>query len=129
VRTTYDAAGQAYQISTPDATPANDTDCPNEQYVFDSGGRRTSMVTRAGQTLSYSYDNLDQLTGRTGPTLNARTYVYDLGGRRTQVKDMNGAAVIAQTDFAYDTAGRETRERRNDPPPLKLRRDKLESER
>jgi len=64
--------------------------------------------------LTFAYDDLDRTISRTGGGLATRTFTYDVGGRGLSVKDMNGATTVAETQYTYDTAGRLTRERRND---------------
>jgi YD repeat-containing protein len=64
--------------------------------------------------LTFAYDDLDRTVSRTGGGLATRTFTYDVAGRGLSVKDMNGATTVAETQYTYDTAGRLTRERRND---------------
>lgn len=110
----YDGHDRAIKLLYPDATPANDNDNLYEEFTYDLASRKLTSRTRAGQVLTFAYDDLDRTTSRTGGGLANRTFTYDVAGRGLSVKDMNGAATVAETQYTYDTAGRLTRERRND---------------
>jgi len=110
----YDGYDRAIKLLYPDATPANDNDNLYEEFTYDLASRKLTSRTRAGQVLTFGYDDLDRTTSRTGGGLADRTFTYDVAGRGLSVKDMNGAATVAETQYTYDTAGRLTRERRND---------------
>jgi RHS repeat-associated protein len=79
-----------------------------EQQGYDANGNVTSRITRAGQTIAYTYDALARLTTKAVPAVsgvsvaNTVTWSYDLAGRIAQGSDMAGN-VIAND---YDSAGR-----------------------
>jgi RHS repeat-associated protein len=60
-------------------------------YVNTPNGERQTR-TAAGQTTTYRYDGLSNLTGVTLPNATQLTYVQDAGGRRVG-KQVNGATV------------------------------------
>jgi RHS repeat-associated protein len=113
-KSVYDGYDRAIKLLYPDATPANDNDNLYEEFTYDLASRKLTSRTRAGQVLTFGYDDLDRTISRTGGGLADRTFAYDVGGRGLSVKDMNGATTVAETQYTYDTAGRLTRERRND---------------
>lgn len=75
-----------------------------EEYTYDANGNRLTHRLRNGNTVSFSYDNLDRLTGRTYPTAaDSVTYTYDLLGR-TLSANQSVHAISA----VWDNAGRLT---------------------
>src|ERR1700736_4034443 len=50
--------------------------------------------TRAGQTITFTYDTLNRLATKAAPSEPTVTYAYDLGGRLTGASD-TGTAVTA----------------------------------
>ncbi len=113
-KSVYDGFDRVSRMLYPDATLADDTDNLFEQFTYDAGSRKVSWRTRAGQSFAYSYDDLDRPIAQSGGGLPDRTFAYDLGSNTLSVKDTSGATVVAETQYVYDTAGRLTRERRND---------------
>jgi len=86
-------------------------DASHEDLGYDPNGNVTSRLNRAGQTLSYVYDNLDRLHSKAIPSTAANaahtiTSVYSLAGRPSSLTDSAGPIVAT----AYDTAGRATSE-------------------
>lgn len=113
-KTVYDGFDRASRVLFPDATPGNDADNLYEQSTYNAAGNVLTKRTRAAQVMTFAYDRLDRLISRTGGGLATRTFTYDLGGRRLSAKDMNGATVVADSQYTYDAPGRVTRERRAD---------------
>ena len=113
-KSVYDGFDRATRLLYPDATPANDADNLYEEFTFDAGSRKLTERRRGGQVLTYGYDVLDRVISRTSAAMPTRTFSYDLAGRVLSAKDMNGVTTVAETQYVYDTAGRLTRERRND---------------
>ena len=72
-------------------------------YNYDAGNRVTSVNDSAGGMLTESYDNLDRLTGESGPN-GTVTYQYDAASRRTQMTVAGQTAV----NYGYDNADRLT---------------------
>jgi hypothetical protein len=75
--------------------------------------------TRAGQTITYTYDTLNRLATKTPPSpAPVVSYGYDLAGRRTSLSDTSAAIVAAVppsgtsvqycTSTAYDALNRPT---------------------
>ena len=89
---TYDGYDRLERITYPDAT--------YEGLVWDDAGRLTSRTTRAGQTITNGYDDLDRLTSRTGPGL-AETLTYDGAGRIVDASHPDGLV-----HHTYDGLGR-----------------------
>jgi RHS repeat-associated protein len=79
-----------------------------EQLGYDSAGNVISRRLRDGQSISYSYDNLNRVASKTTPNVAYLdwdvTYSYDLLGRPTNATG-DGYAVNA---FTYDALGRMT---------------------
>ncbi|MEO1243796.1 MAG: hypothetical protein AAFX54_17955, partial [Pseudomonadota bacterium] len=75
-----------------------------EQYTYDDNGSMLTRRTRAGQTITYVYDDLNRLTSRVVPGPgNPQTYSfeYDLNGRRTR-SSVDGF----HQDYTYDAGDR-----------------------
>ena len=89
---TYDGYDRLERVTHPDST--------FEGLVWDAGGRLTSRTTRAGQTISNGYDDLDRLTSRTGPGLS-ETLTYDGAGRIVDASHPDGLV-----HHVYDGLGR-----------------------
>lgn len=104
--------GQTYQQKIDsDGRPTSYTMGDQLQVVtYDNAGRITQIhrastaapTTPISGTIStYSYDNLDRLTGNTTPTTNAG-YQYDLNHNRTQL-------TIGATNYAYTVSSTSNR--------------------
>lgn len=94
-----------YPSTTKGANAANASDY--EQASYDAAGNVTSRRLRDGQTIGYSYDNLNRVTSYDQPVAGAYwdlAYEYDLLGRPKKATG-NGWAVNA---FTYDALGRLT---------------------
>jgi RHS repeat-associated protein len=81
--------------------PGGSTD---QVTLYDSNGNPKTLVNRAGQTISLSYDALNRVTSKSGavPTAN---YSYDNFGRMLTASQ-SGIAL----SFGYDALGRKTSE-------------------
>lgn len=99
---TYDAIG--------DLTSVTDPVGDKTTYLYDLAGRRTSMTTPNGNvggvnsanfTWTYTYDNVNNLTGWSNPIAGSYLATYDTVHRRTQISDPTGAA----SRWVYDPAG------------------------
>ncbi len=111
----YDAASQLTSLRYLDAALAV---LSKSDYTYDDKGNRDSRTTTDGVT-SYTYDNLDRLTGALGPdpanpTQSAtETYAYDAVGNRTsshlatgQVHDTaNRLLEDSRFTYTYDANG------------------------
>jgi RHS repeat-associated protein len=77
-----------------------------EQYAYDNNGNVTSLRKRNGQSLTFTYDNLNRLVARSYPSPADNVgFAYDLLGRRTAANYQDGSHAIAT---AWDNAGRLT---------------------
>lgn len=72
---------------------------PDAGFAYDIRGRRTQAV-QGGQTLTWAYNPLGQLTGATGP-LGTVSYLYDEAGRRSRMTWPDGFRI----DYAYRPTG------------------------
>jgi len=108
------ALGQVTQITSYDANgrPLSITD-PNgaiTTLTYDLRGRLTSKNV-AGETTSYQYDGLGQLTQVTLPDSSSLSYSYDAAHRLTDITDSQGNTV----HYTLDALGNHTREDTKDP--------------
>lgn len=90
-----------------------------EGYSYDANGNRTALRLRSGETIAFSYDNLNRETfkdipGGTSADVNTG---YDLAGRRLFARFTTGDTVSSDCtatntgiDYCYDAAGRLIRE-------------------
>jgi RHS repeat-associated protein len=88
-----------------------------ESYTFDALNRMT-VVTRGGDTFSYGYDLVGNITSRTYPGQSAQTWAYDDDGRLASANgasytyDPSANLLTAATPdgltarYSYDRAGR-----------------------
>ena len=81
------------------------TDAKGQQYLFtyDALGRRLSQ-TRDGQTMSWQYDALGNVSKRTDYAARATDYTYDKLNRLTQISYVGQTA--ANVSYTYDALGR-----------------------
>lgn len=101
----YDGHDRLIRTSYPHPTTknlANATDY--EQLTYDAGSNVTGRRLRDGTSITYAYDALGRLTGKTLPAGQpGATYAYDLLSRPTS------AVQAGQTlTFAYDALSRNT---------------------
>ena len=68
------------------------------QYGYDAASNRTSMTDPVGTVTSYSYDQLNRLTGLNNSWAGAFGFSYDVLGNRTQLTRPNGV----NTYYSYD---------------------------
>jgi RHS repeat-associated protein len=79
----YNSAGQLVALTN--AAPGGGVQS-FFNYTYDAKGNRLTMTDSAGVT-SYTYDDLNQLTGVSYPSARHVTYAYDAMGNRTAVND------------------------------------------
>ena len=89
----------------------------SESYSYDANGNVLSRTTRAGATISFTYDNLNRATAKTSAAGNVN-YDYDLAGRLLSATDPatgNSLPSVATpvspgvrytTNYSYDQLGR-----------------------
>ncbi|MBV9990906.1 MAG: hypothetical protein JOZ72_06390 [Alphaproteobacteria bacterium] len=96
----YDGFDRLNDTQFPDAT--------HEHLVLDENGNVTARTNRAGATLSYTLDDLDEMRTKTMPQPPSAdlvtTWTYLLDGRLDTLSDTTSALL----DYGYDTAGRMT---------------------
>src|SRR5262245_31690109 len=96
-QSTYDAAMQLTNLNHRNATP---TSVANYTYSYDAAGR-VLTETRNGTTVTYSYDNSNQLTND-----SRTTYSYDANGNRTMTGYQTGTGNQMTSDgtwtYSYD---------------------------
>jgi len=97
---TYDGVDRLTKIQFPSPTTAGTSSTTDyEQYTYDAASNVTQDRRRDGQTISFSYDNLNRMTSGVGGI----TYAYD------NLNRMTSAAMTGQTDsFAWDALNRLT---------------------
>ena len=104
-KTVTDANGNATQYQYDDfvrLTKSTFPDTTFEQLGLDENGNITSRLNRAGQTLTYQYNDVNWMTQKVSPSPAATTsWTYELDGRVDGLSD--GTSTI---NTAYDTAGR-----------------------
>ena len=76
-----------------------------EVLTYDANGNVLTRKTRAGETLTYTYDTLNRLATKTPPSpAPVETYAYDLANRLTGVSDNSAAIVKPSTSASYPVA-------------------------
>lgn len=129
-RTTYIYDGHdrthqtRYPVATKGANSSSTTDY--EQYTYNAASAVTQLRQRDGGTITYAYDNLNQLTSQTPSGEAAVNLTYDLLGRVTQMQRPADGTTLTNswdalgrltsesqaygtTGYQYDVAGRLTR--------------------
>jgi RHS repeat-associated protein len=103
----YDGWVRLNRTNFPDTGPLH----PDfEQLTLDANANVTTRQTRRGDTLTYTYNALDWMTGKvmprapSGSVTTAWTYLLD--GRTNVLSDDNGSGDTLT--YGYDTAGRMT---------------------
>jgi RHS repeat-associated protein len=109
---TYDLAGRLTEmVNTPDVAAA-----VTQSWTFDDANRITSYTNSVDSTITYGYDNTDQLTSDSTPSGfgydYTHTYSYDAAGNRTGYQSTTytiGAANRLEEDeeyvYTYDNEG------------------------
>ena len=121
----YDGFDRLYRLRYPNATGGGTSTTDYEQYGYDAASNVTSYRTRANQTFSPTYDNLNRSTAMGAPVgTDSPTYTYDNLGRMltavltgrttTQTWDAlnrltSQTGTLGTMAFQYDLAGRRTR--------------------
>ncbi len=103
----YDGHDRYYRTTYPSPTTPWDTN-PNDyqQVSLDAGGNVTQRRLRDGQTIGFTYDNLNRMTLKDVPNTAYSeadvTYAYDALSRPVSVTSSAGHVV----SFGYDALGR-----------------------
>lgn len=79
-----------------------------EELVFDEFGQLTSLITRAGEEIAFSYDGLGRMIERTPENMPTVTYRHDLMSRLETVSTslIVGDPTSGVFEYKYDSAGR-----------------------
>ena len=83
------------------------------EFRYDPSGNRTDLVDPVGNNTHWQYDGLNRAVSETqqdayqGTDLASGSFQYDAAGLLLRAIDRNGRVI----DYAYDAAGRRTRER------------------
>jgi RHS repeat-associated protein len=101
----YDGHDRLIRTSYPHPTTKNLANGADyEQLTYDAGSNVTARRLRDGTTITYAYDNLNRLIGKTLPNGEpGTTYAYDLLSRPTSAVQAGGTLT-----FAYDALSRNT---------------------
>ncbi len=100
---TYDTAGRLTETRE---TESSDETAGAEitSYTYDKAGNRLTE-TKSGNTISYSYNDLDQLT-ESRTTGETKTYSYDRNGNQTSEITKEGSTEKERRTLVYDEADR-----------------------
>ncbi len=100
----YDGVNRLRKIRYPDAIGGGWSSTDYEEFSYDLNGNVTAHRLRDGNTVGFTYDNLNRVTAVDAPSgTDDLTYAYDNFGR------MTSTATSAQTlSFAYDQLSRNT---------------------
>lgn len=90
-----------FPVTTQGSASSSTTDY--EQLTYDPASNVTQRRLRDGNTITYAFNNLNQIISRTPTSENAVTYAYDLLGRLTQ--EQRSADSVTNT-YTYDALGR-----------------------
>jgi len=100
----YDGFNRAYQTTFPDTT----TETIPLSGGYDENGNVLQRTNRAGTTLTYTFDDIDEMRTKAMPLVPSgtltTTWTYLLDGRIDTLSDTSSASM----DYGYDTAGRMT---------------------
>ena len=115
LRVTYFPDPTAGTLCTPAASDGVSPTCTgNQTYelaVYDLVGNRTSLLTRRGDTISYTYDAANHEVVKSPAAQGAVTSGLDLIGEPyTLTKALYGSLPSHTTSYGYDAAGRKTAE-------------------
>jgi RHS repeat-associated protein len=94
---TYDANDRRTKLSFGATT--------NATYAYDVVNRLTKITDSGNLAVTFAYDAAGKLTAKTLPNGVAASYTYDGLDRLTRLKDAKGTTVIADNQYAYNTAG------------------------
>jgi len=99
----YDDNGNLTVLTYPDSKTVT--------YAYDARNQLISVTDWNSRVTSYTYDLNGRLTGIARPNGTSRTIVYDAAGQITRLEERKAdGRLLNLQDFAYDNAGRITRE-------------------
>lgn len=104
----YDGFDRQSTWTFPSKTTAGQVDTSDyEQYGYDADNNRTSLRKRDGQTITYTYDNLNRVTLKNEPSGTSDVY-YGYNARGEQLYARFGSATGTGITDVYDGFGRLT---------------------
>ncbi|TVP76009.1 MAG: hypothetical protein EA353_12805, partial [Puniceicoccaceae bacterium] len=99
----YDFNGNLTQLTYPGGKAVN--------YAYDARNQLISVTDWNSRVTTYSYDLKGQLTGINRPNGTSRSIAYNAAGEITRIEERKAdGRLLNLQDFAYDNAGRITRE-------------------
>lgn len=101
VQTTYSYDDTTHNLTG--ITPVSGVGLGARAYTYDDFGRLATATDGRGNTITYSYDNADRITGvgYSDVTTPGVSYSYDANGRVTQRVDGSGATTYTWDDLAH----------------------------
>jgi len=96
---TYDPAGAQLTETGPEGTTS---------YAYDVNSRITSVTAPGGQVYGFGYDVNGRLASQTRPNGVSDSLAYDAAGHLLTRTSTLGAAVVAQSVYAYEPSGLRT---------------------
>ena len=72
-------------------------DSSTQVLVYDADSNVLSRQTRAGATISFTYDTLNRLSTKAAPSEPTVTYSYDLASRPLGFSDTSASIVVPST--------------------------------
>jgi len=107
---TYDGHDRLKMITFPDGTADGISNPTFETYAYDADGNNTSKITRAGQTITTTYDWRGNITTATNSGGLPSFFTYDILDRPVSDYVWNGVdGVFEGRLYTYDVLGRLTR--------------------
>lgn len=98
-----------------------------EQNNFDQYGRRTSVLTRAGDEIAFDYNDLGWLIEKAPDNMPTVTFEHDLAGRLKKVVTnvVSGNPGSGEFEYFFDSAGRLIKEEYPDGKQVQYQLDEL----
>lgn len=81
-----------------------------ESYNYDANGNLTKLTNRAGQEITYTYDDADRLTQKTyvGGSSTVFAYTYDDANRLIGLSRASGTSIESSIGYTYNAANQVT---------------------
>ncbi|MGH7026007.1 RHS repeat domain-containing protein [Brevundimonas sp.] len=106
----YDGFDRAVKMRYPNATGGGSSTTDYEQYTYDAAGNVTQYRNRAGELIGVQYDALNRAVTQGGSAIADRTFSYDNLDRLTGAAMSGGGSSLSR---AWDALGRMTNETQN----------------
>jgi RHS repeat-associated protein len=95
-----------YTYDGPDLAAVTDALGNTTQQFFDGAGRLTASVNPLGETVRYTYNNLNQPTQVTDSLGGVTSFTYDPNGNLLTVQDARQQGTNLKTSYTYDVMDR-----------------------